>query len=339
MRLLISLLLLGSISFAQSKVDFSGIFLRTQNSVRGHSEPATPRILEIQQTAGEVVVTATQNGETAVVRYRLGEKQSGMMQAQLKGESLIVKGTVKLQSYPFGPFWPGGLEERIEEKWVLSPDAQQLVIRSQANLGISDSDIYTRERSLEVAQAAADLAIKNCETALPISKLRSQTENTRYDHGSDLGIAVFQQITRCVVYDAVLAGDFFKNLERTKISGQAQFHKNGAPVTAYSGDLVLEVGLHPSVCAAEIGNWTPTGPPPPEAAKDLRFTVRWMGAEQKDIGEVESEFRLEPWREQQSPEAFYRMRVPAQDIPLTDDLEVLIFSKSGEQLACVRGQI
>ncbi len=54
---------------------------------------------------------------------------------------------------------------------------------------------------------------------------------------------------------------------------------------------------------------------------------------------VPSEFLLEPWREHRDPEAFYRMRIPAQDIPLTDVLEVLILSKSGEQLACIKRQI
>lgn len=346
MKLLITVLLLASSSLAQAKVDFSGIFLRTQNSFRGHSEPAAPRILEITQAADDVVVAATQNGETAVVHYRLNQK-SEAVQAHLKGDELVLKGTVKRQWPEFGLgmglFWPG-VAANVEEKWTLSADSQQLVIRTKENIGGIRSDLdthYAREPSLEAARAAADLAAKkNCETTAPIATLRSQKETTRkYDQGVNLGFAHFVEITRCVVYDGVLSGDFFKNLERTRVSGQAQFQKSGVPVTAYSDDLVLEIGLHPWVCAAELGNWTPTGPPPPEAAKGLRFRVRWMGAEQKDVGEVESEFRLEPWREQSAPEAFYRMRIPAQDVPLTDDLEVLIFSKSGEQLACVRGQI
>jgi hypothetical protein len=67
--------------------------------------------------------------------------------------------------------------------------------------------------------------------------------------------------------------------------------------------------------------------------------VRWLGAEQKDLGEVESDFRYEPWRESLTPMVFYRMRIPAQDIPLTNDLEVVIFSKTGEQLACIKGHL
>ena len=346
MKLLITVFLLANLSLAQAKGDFSGVFLRTQSSFRGHLEPAAPRILEIKQTADEIVVAATQNGETAVAHYRLNQK-SGAVQAQVKGEDLVLKGTVKRQWPEFGLgmglFWPG-VSVSVEERWTLSADSQQLVIRTKENIGGVQSDVYahyTREPSLEAALAAAGLAVKkNCETTLPIATLGSQKEAARkYDQGANLGFARFVEITRCVVYEAVLSGDFFKNLERTRVSGQAEFQKNGVPVTVYSGDFVLEVGLYPSACAAEIGDWTTTGPPPPEAAKDLRFMVRWMGAEQKDIGEVPSEFRLEPWREQRRPEAFYRMQIPAQDVPLTDDLEVLIFSKSGEQLACVKGRI
>lgn len=65
--------------------------------------------------------------------------------------------------------------------------------------------------------------------------------------------------------------------------------------------------------------------------------VRWMGAEKKDLGEVPAEFRYEPMRETNPAVAFYRMRIPAQGIPLTAELEVLVFAKSGEQLACIKG--
>ena len=67
--------------------------------------------------------------------------------------------------------------------------------------------------------------------------------------------------------------------------------------------------------------------------------VRWLGAEPRDIGEVPSESLREPWREKNVPSDFYRMQIPAKDIPLTDELEVLIFSKDGEQLACLKGHL
>ena len=67
--------------------------------------------------------------------------------------------------------------------------------------------------------------------------------------------------------------------------------------------------------------------------------VRWLGDRERDLGEVPSDFRYEPCREMSPPVAFYRMQIPAQDVPLTADLEVLIFAKTGEQLACVKGHI
>ncbi len=343
MKLLITLLLLGCFSLAQSKVDFSGIFLRTQSSFRGNPETAIPRVLEIRQTANEVTVTATQNGETAVAHYRL-DKKSQAVQARLKYESFILKGTVKRQSPGLGlGLLSPGIAENVEEKWELSPDSQQLMIRTRESMGAGQFDIdtrYTRQPSLEAAQAAAASATKTgCETALPMSALRSQMEKPRkYLQGATLGIATLQRITRCISYDAVLSGDFFKDLERTGKSGQFQFHRKDRSVTAYSGDLVLEVGLLHGYCTGEIGDWALTGPAP-EAAQDLRFKVRWLGDQQKDLGEPQSEFLVEPWREWTETEAFYRMTIPADGIPIGDDLEVLILSKSGEQLACVKRHI
>lgn len=344
MKLLITLLLLGNLSLAQSKVDFSGIFLRTQSSFRGNPQTEVPRILEIKQTPDEVVVTATQNGETAVARYRL-DKKSEAVQARLKGKNLVLKGTVKRKWLDMGFFLPG-LETaaNFEEKWELSSDLQQLVIHTKENYGSGASNFdtrYAREPSLPAAQAAAALAAKtDCEATLPMSASKSQLEKSRkYLHGTTLGTATFERITRCVSYGTVLSGDFFKDLERTEKSGRAEFRKKDRTVTAYTGDLVLEVGLHHGFCAEEIGDWVPTASPQPEAAQDLRFKVRWMGAQQKGPAEVQSVFLVEPWREWNDAEAFYRMTIPADGVPLSDDLEVLIFSKSGEQLACVRRHI
>src|ERR1700689_4035406 len=311
MRLLITLLLLGNFSLAQSRVDFSGIFLRTETMFRGRSEGVSPRILDIKQTADEVIVTATQNGESAVAHYRLDGKKSGTVQAWLKGENLVLKGAVKRQGpglgLDLGLRFPLTVAVNVEEKWELSPDSQQLVIRTRQIIGAGETVFdthYTREPSLQAAQAAADLnAKRDCVTTLSISALRSQSEKPReYGQGAELGMAHLERITRCVSYGAVLSGDFFKDLERTEKSGPAQFRKNGQTVTAFAGDLVLGIGLHHWFCPAEIGDWVPTGPPSPEAAQNLRFKVRWLGDQQKDLGEVKSEFLVEPWREWSEPE-------------------------------------
>jgi hypothetical protein len=341
MKLLVTVLFLTGFSLAQTKADFSGIFLRTRSEVQGHPEPAVPRILEVKQTADEVVVTATQNGETAVARFRLHDKKSDTVQGRLQGKNLLLRTTVPRQWPVAGLIGPTVVPESLEEKWELSPDAQQLVILTKPGIGISDSDIYAREPSFDAAQAAARLAATTkCETVLPISALGKEQKTTwKYDQGADLGAAFFEQITHCVFYDAVLSGEFFKNLARTKESAQTRFRKKGEPVTAYTGDIVLEVGVHPWTCSETIGEWAPTGTPRPETAQDLRFMVRWLGAQREDLGEVPSEFLHDPWREANAPAAFYRLQIAAKDIPLADDLEVLIFSKSGDQLACVKGHL
>ena len=345
MRLAIAAVLLATSSLAQTKPDFSGIFLQTETRIgKEQTKPSTPRVLDIKQTSDEVVVTATQNGETAAAHYRFDQK-SEAVQVRLRGDNLVLRGTLRQQ-------WPGlvlglGLpltELAIEEKWELSRDSQELVIRTKENIGAVTSAFearYIREPSLTASHAAADLAPRNsCETALPISSLRSQRDKTRkYDQGANLGIARLERITRCVSYGAVLSGDFFKDLERIEKSGQAEFRKNGQTVAAYAGNIVLEVGLHHASCSAAIGDWVPTASTSADAAQDLHFKVRWLGEPQKDLGEVQAEFLVEPWREQMVPDAFYRMQIPAQDVPLADDLEVLIFSKSGEQLACIKGHI
>lgn len=154
------MLLLGNFSLAQSRVGFSGTFLRTETMFRGRPEAASPRILDIKQTADEVIVTATQNGESAVAHYRLDGKKSGTVQAWLKGENLVLKGTVKRQGpglgLDLGLRFPLTVAANVEEKWELSPDSQQLVIRTKQNVGAGESVFdtrYIREPSLEAAQA------------------------------------------------------------------------------------------------------------------------------------------------------------------------------------------
>jgi len=340
MRAVITVFVLAASSLAQAKPDFSGVFLRTETTVRsGHPSPAVPRLLDIKQTLDEVVVTASQNGETAVVHYRLDGKKSDKVQARLKGASLVLKTTVE---------WKGPLDgapartvmENLEEKWELSPDARQLTIRTTPSIGISEYESYIREPSLEKAKAAAELtAAMGCRKALPISELRNEKESTRvYDQGAVLGTALFEQITRCIGYEAVLSGDFFKSLRRTKKLEQVEFRRGGQTIFAYENDVVLEVSPLLIACSTDVGPWVQAGAPV-EAVRELRFMVRWLGAQQKDLGEVESELLHEPWREQLAATDFYRMRIPANGIPLTDDLEVVIFAKDGKQLACVKGHI
>jgi hypothetical protein len=166
---------------------------------------------------------------------------------------------------------------------------------------------------------------------------KKQKDEPIYKEGTLLGMASYQQVTRCFVYDAVLSGDFFKNLEGP-VKGGSAFRKEGRDVAEFDGELTLEVEPHGSRCSA-TSNWESIDPQPPDAAHDLRFMVRWMGSSQRDLGEVQAELLHEPWRETNAPQDFYRMRIPAAGVPLVNTLEVLIFSKHGEELACIRGHI
>lgn len=186
--------------------------------------------------------------------------------------------------------------------------------------------------------AAASVSDKSCNSAPPLRSL-SRKSRVSLNDGVSLGGTIFEQITRCVHYDAVLSGGFFKDLERIRDSSQVRFRRKGQPVSAFQGDLVLEVQPVAFGCPWEIDGWTLIGPRRLESVERLRFTVRWLGALQRDIGEVQSEFLHEPMQEMNPPAPFYRMKIAAQGVPLNDALEVAIFAESGEQLACIRGHI
>src|SRR5580765_6913290 len=123
---MVMLLLVGPL-LAQTRVDFSGVFLRTATTIRKKSLESEPRILVISQTPDEIVVKAMQNGETAVVHYPLEAKKSDKVQAKLKGRSLVLT------------FELADLETSVSEKWLLSSDGQQLTIQGEQGPG-NESD-------------------------------------------------------------------------------------------------------------------------------------------------------------------------------------------------------
>lgn len=335
MRRVLALLLLAGSSFAQTRPDFSGVFLRTTTKgAKGHLEPAVPRILDIKQASDEITVTAMQNGETAIAHYRFNNKTDAV-QARWKGKSLQLVSQVvpRLSSSLTELSLP---PRAVHDRWELSDDGSQLVIREIADAEFAYSEIYEREPALDAAQAAATAASRNeCERPFPLPLPKSELDPRV--HAVALGAAFFPQVTRTVVYDASLSGEFFKNLARSK--DQSGFRKDGQDVTAYAGDLVLEVGVNEETLGP--AGWISVGPTP-DAVRHLRFMVRWLGAVQRDLGELDSsavEFLSEPWRETLPMQPFYRMRISAQGIPLSDDLEVVIFSGDARQLACIKGHI
>ena len=315
MRCLIAALLLAVPLLGQTPADFSGVFLRTATTVgKKRSESEIPRILVIKQDSNEVVVQAIQNGETAEARYPFEAKRSGKAQARLKDRSLVL--TFSLVSH----------ETSVSEKWQLSSDGHQLTIQGQQGPA-NEAEIYERKQTLEEAQAEVNRAVKSaCQRPFPFSQTATKDEPRQYHEGALLGMAVYQQVTHCVVYDAVLSGDFFKNLE-APVEGGSAFRKEGREVAEFDTELTLEVEPHGSLCS-NTTDWISVGQRPPTATHDLRFMVRWTDTPPRDFGEVKAELLHEPWRENNAPEDFYRMRIPAEGISLTDSLEVLIFSSN-----------
>jgi hypothetical protein len=331
-RAIIIILLSAGSSVAQDKADFSGIFLRTETIDEKHaSKPAVPRILEIVQTPDDIQVKAIQNQETAVADYPLHSKKPDEVKVRLSHNSLKLKLSDALIER--------GSVFVLEQQWELSPDGKSLSI-GDTGLWSTNIENYVREPSLEAAQSTANaLPKKKCEHDpwdLPSDSEKQKT--WRYDEGAQLGYASFPQITQCVMYDAVLSGDPLKHLVRLSKPSGSEFLQQNEPVTTYSGDVVLEVQAHNRRCQ-EFGTWASIGPRELEAEKNLRFMVRWLGSEQKDYGEVQAEFRHQPWREDKAPEDFYRMTISARGIPLADELEVTIFSGDGRELACIEGRL
>jgi hypothetical protein len=335
MRFFVALLLLAGCAPAQAKPDFSGIFLRTGTTLGGKSRPAPPRIIEVKETAAEVVVTAIQNGETAVARYRFRSKEAEKFQAQLKGSQLIMKGMSEpLLSYSSVIADP---VITLEETWTLSPDLQQLSIKTTPSSGKGRTEVYVRQPSLEAAQTEAKKVVRQCVQATPLlSSMKMKV--LELDNGDLLGSAAFEQITTCVSYQIFLSGDFFKGLERLDDTDGVKFRRAAQQVTSYSGQLLLTVQPTPSGCWLETANWMHTGPAT-ESVRQLRFTVRWLGTEPEDLGEIASELVQAPMRESSLPETYYRMQIPAEGVPLSDELEVVVFSGTGEELACLKGHL
>jgi hypothetical protein len=155
-------LLVGPL-LAQTRVDFSGVFLKTATTVRKKRSEFEPRILVISQTPDEIVVKAMQNGETAVAHYPLEAKKSDKVQAKLRGRFLVLT------------FDLADLETSVSEKWVLSPDGQQLTIQGEQGAA-DESDIYLRKPTLEEAQASVNLAVRSaCKRPFPFPQKSPHT--------------------------------------------------------------------------------------------------------------------------------------------------------------------
>jgi hypothetical protein len=345
-RFVLSLVLLvAHCALAQAApLDFSGVFLRTTLiGEQKHREIAPPRILEVKQATGEITIAVNQGRETAEVHLALDGKKSNGVQARLNGKSLVLKKVLspKQPGNILGTFTP----TIVEEKWQLSPDSQQLTVARKFETpsvrSWTESETYVRQPSMAVARAKAESTASACNQLsdfFTAANAKVKVKKWRYQEGTFLGDTELQSLTRCALYTADLSGKFFKDLEQSAGSNQADFRKSGKIVSTFADDVVLEVEPTTDICS-QVGIWAQPRTEATDEVRDLRFMVRWMGPEVQDLGEVKSEFLNEPWAELQRPRVFYRMQIPAKGIPLSDDLEVLIFSKGGEQLGCVKGHI
>lgn len=351
------MLLVGSGSgsaFAQSIPNFSGVFLRQYIEDHGITTFITgaenPLILDIKQGADTLRVTEIQHGVQATDVYDLSGKTS--MNAspdgvRSKDQVKFHDGRLVLKSQWRNPR-NAGPDLVTEQTWELSSDLQTLTIQPKINArGLSRDSrriaVFARQVSmrdaLEKAQAAS--AMNNCKVAPHPFGWVTRLDRSR---GVVLGHTDFDELVWTVGFDAYLRGDFFSGLRRTDAAEQAGFRKNGQLIQTYDGPLTLEVipymKPHPRYLFSTMGAVMGWGDPHlPGWLLNLRFRIKWVGSESRDLGEVPAELGHEPWPDESHPRKMYQIAVPAQDVPLTDGLEVHILSPAGTQLGCIRGHI
>jgi hypothetical protein len=347
---LIMLLLCPASVLAQTLPDFSGVFLRNLIDHRTpFANPVDPPVLVIDQGVEKLQITVNQNGAQTTSVYNLSGKPiinvgpDGMWskdRIKFKGRRLLIKSEAVVDPR----FAGSGL---IEEVWELSPDLQALTIRPKGvNRGyrVRDSrrmETYTRQTSLEAAlekaQWASGMTICNANSAFA-DKLRGLTLDRRVI----FGVTGFQELAWQVFFTAGLSGEFFDDLKRTNASGGVEFRKKGKLISAYSGSLILEVT--PKVTP---DLWQPlwtlpvviSKKPLPDWLQTLRFRIQWVGSNSRDLGEIPSELELEPWPDVSGPKQWYRLEIPAHDVPITDRLEIQILLANGKQVGCISGHI
>jgi len=363
--------------WAQTTPDFTGVYLldpaerpQTETKPRkGRAPRSDPRLLAVQQieetlvagsslilvirqSEGSLYATWRQNGATSMSRFDLNGQTTenrtpwGLVtrdRAKFRKQKLIIE-SVAEGSYLDGPTMQGiGLTVaprvngvRFKETWELKPNQHTLVIESLYSLAS-----YSRQPSSEAALAKADAAslMKRC-SSLKWPPL--QEDDLKYGGGVTLGITAYRQLARCVSFEANLLGECLGGLERTVKSGVAEFRKNGSVESEYPDSVVLEIQPRVWYWPADGLWWVPRqagAAKLPDEYLDLRFRIAWAGLVSRDLGEVNSELITEPWPELRPPQRFYRLKIPSNGIPLTDTLEIQIFSSDGESVGCISGHI
>jgi hypothetical protein len=352
------LLCVSSSLLAQNRPDFSGVYLRNRaktglqagagtlgqrirllQDVERALDDGSPLILVVTQTADLIETTKIQNGARSTNHYDLnGSKpkkvhsrgSESIGRAKFNRETLLIEYNAPLQFR--------GMTFRVKEKWKLSLDSRILTIQP---LPSGETETFTRQPSVDSARARASEAslMNKCVCLRLPSPANARSKD--WDE-AELGFTAYRQLNTCVLFDAGFWGEFFKGFERSDTPNGTQFRKSGQVVSQFPDTVVLEVTTKVDDCAPRslwiIPIVTSASPLPPELL-GLRFRLRWTGSSTKDLGEVGPELLTEPWPELAQPERFYRMQIPSKGVPLTDNLEIRILTKAGNQIGCISGHI
>jgi hypothetical protein len=369
MRVFICGLLFSSLALAQGVENFSGTFLRNSannavdNQTSSWAAVADPILLEVDQSPDSLQLSATQHGATATIHYRLDGVEStntnlwGMPstdRVKFKDHDLLIESSIQ----PAGSHLPPAAHGlHVKEIWRLSPDAQTLTIersyefQDASYFNFNEKETYLRQTPLSAAGAKTEAAGTNkCNASILASYVKvadapkAYKGGVTYEHGAALGEAIFQQLGRCVSFDADLSSPFFDGLVRIDKQDHVEFQKNGSTISdSYPDSVVLEVEPVVRKCPpweTKFGLFgMSTQSAIPQEFLNLRFHLRWTGSETRDLPNLPSELLTEPWTELRPPEKFYRLTVPTKGVRLTDTLEIQILSDSGEQIACISGHI
>ena len=333
------LLAVQSLTTAQQRPDFSGVFIRTTPT--GQTS-ATPVILEISQSPEILSVTARLNGETLITNYDLGFilQRSGAT-AQIKGKNLIVRSwteselpTTRLGVVPYAT------SIRTTEKWELSSDLQTLTIHRKFDYLIgknitgaddAEPDTFMRRPSLLNAAIEAGQVTKQCDSKSSLPQ-PGKNANIRFEEGVAIGSTLVQQVSRCALFSAILSA---KKLERISTVQGDLFLLDSKLVTTFPDVVTLEI-YPEQVCATGWNNAIAVKAAP---AEDLDFQIKWHGNTERDLGTIDAKLLQEPWPELSTPQQFFRLKIPATGVAFNDSLEIRISNREGKQLGCIMGHI
>lgn len=355
---LLSSILCAAPVHAQKVPDFSGVYIETQQqfpSLRTkpshpmirQNKPSNPMVLQIGQDADLLRLTEYQNGSQAVFVYKLNGEPStndspgeGQSESRVKFRDASLVITAKVNGH-----WAHD-EVRVESL-QLSPDLQTLTVQPEPEDPVQGRlrwlfgiDAYSRRTSLAAAleEAAKISPLNNCVPEPPYPAKRARD----ISHGVPLGEAGFEYLGWDESFSAFLSGEFFNELRLIPTRGGIEYRRNRVLVSKFSGPLNLTV----------VPFWAPNpqwmhldartlmgGSRFTDSLKGLRFHITWVGSDTHDLGEVPADLKTRPGPHGLPSDNWYEMQIPAQDVPISDTLEIHILSAAGDHLGCVCGHL